>query len=342
MTKLELLNVFLNERLTAVAEDVFKAIRSTVEEYQDEILRFREENERLKRLLDVAVQRMVLHSAQTCEDKRTAGPPRPVDPTPGPAPWRAIKEEREEEERPIGVHQHDTRTSISIFSGDSDDQMERPHVSGGDLSPIQPLYDAVSDFLPTHDLNEVKSEHFREESRDHQALDGLAAFSNFQLMQSDSGVDPSHSGVRTHGGPNVSSDKERDGGGAGPPGGGANGGLSSLRPLRPPRPPRASYQSQNLQKVHVCRECGKGFSFACQLGVHMRWHTKEKPYGCTVCRKSFTTVGMLRRHHRIHTGEKPFRCHVCGKCFNQSAHLNTHFRLHAGESARWARTVPHS
>ena len=60
MTKLELLNVFLNDRLTAAAEDIFKAIRTTVAEYQDEALRFKEENERLKRLLNVAVQRMLL------------------------------------------------------------------------------------------------------------------------------------------------------------------------------------------------------------------------------------------------------------------------------------------
>ena len=60
MTKLELLNVFLNDRLTAAAEDIFKAIKNTVAEYQDEILRFKEENERLKRLLNVAVQRILL------------------------------------------------------------------------------------------------------------------------------------------------------------------------------------------------------------------------------------------------------------------------------------------
>uniref|UniRef100_A0A3Q1HAD0 Zinc finger and BTB domain containing 40 n=1 Tax=Anabas testudineus TaxID=64144 RepID=A0A3Q1HAD0_ANATE len=95
--------------------------------------------------------------------------------------------------------------------------------------------------------------------------------------------------------------------------------------LKPPAP-RSSHPSQSIQRWHNCKECGKGFSFACQLEVHMRWHTKEKPYSCAVCRKSFTTVSMLKRHHRIHTGEKPFRCHVCGKCFNQSAHLNTHFR----------------
>lgn len=116
--------------------------------------------------------------------------------------------------------------------------------------------------------------------------------------------------------------------------------LKNVRSLKAPTS-RSSHPGQSIQRWHSCKECGKGFSFACQLEVHMRWHTKEKPYSCAVCRKSFTTVSMLKRHHRIHTGEKPFRCHVCGKCFNQSAHLNTHFRLHTRERAGWSR-APHS
>lgn len=114
--------------------------------------------------------------------------------------------------------------------------------------------------------------------------------------------------------------------------------MKNARTLKPVLP-QPSPSSPGIQRWHSCKECGKGFSFACQLEVHMRWHTKEKPYSCTVCRKSFTTVSMLKRHHRIHTGEKPFRCHVCGKCFNQSAHLNTHFRLHTRERASWSRTT---
>jgi len=254
---------------------------------------------------------------------------------------RQIKEE--EEQSPIRIDEHHTRTSLSIISGENNDQTERPHVGHpDDLSPVQPLPDGLCDFSPTNVLNDIKTEHIVEENGHYQAGDSLTAAhpasSNFQVGES------AHGGIRIHNGPNFSADKERDPRATGQPGDNPSGGVSALRlkGVRPLRPPRGSYQSQNLQKLHACRECGKCFSFACQLEVHTRWHTKEKPYGCTVCRKSFTTVSMLRRHHRIHTGEKPFRCHVCGKCFNQSAHLNTHFRLHTGESARWARMVPHS
>lgn len=64
MTKLELLNAFLNDRLTAAAEEIFRAVKDTVAEYQSEILRSKEENERLRRLLDVAVQRLLLQPGE--------------------------------------------------------------------------------------------------------------------------------------------------------------------------------------------------------------------------------------------------------------------------------------
>lgn len=68
MTKLELLNVFVNDRLTAAAQDIFRAVKDTVAEYQAEyqaecqaeLLRSRQENQRLRQLLNAAVQRLLL------------------------------------------------------------------------------------------------------------------------------------------------------------------------------------------------------------------------------------------------------------------------------------------
>lgn len=257
MTKLELLNAFLNDRLTAAAQDIFRAVKDTVTEYQAEyqaecqaeLLRSREENQRLRQLLNAAVQRLLL---------------RP-DPQSGPSPlngelqsqdWSCVveevplvKEEPSEEER---------------------------FVCGSPSVPVQ-----------------VKSE------RD------VPAESRPQTPSvNNASASPTHS---------------------------AHSANSALPENPPSSRPLFSGPAHGLHKWHRCGECGKGFNFACQLEVHTRWHTKEKPYCCAVCRKSFTTVSMLKRHHRIHTGEKPFHCHVCGKSFNQSAHLNTHFRLHTRE-----------
>lgn len=68
----------------------------------------------------------------------------------------------------------------------------------------------------------------------------------------------------------------------------------------------------------TCKYCKKTFSFKYKLLMHMRVHTKEKPYKCDVCNLSFSLKGNLRRHKMIHTGEKPHICDTCGKGINNN------------------------
>ncbi|KAK6325447.1 hypothetical protein J4Q44_G00047890 [Coregonus suidteri] len=64
MSKLQLLNVFVTERLSAAAVEIFGAVEKTIAEYQEEISRSAEENERLRRLLDlVSKPEIKLHRA---------------------------------------------------------------------------------------------------------------------------------------------------------------------------------------------------------------------------------------------------------------------------------------
>ncbi|CAB1322616.1 unnamed protein product, partial [Coregonus sp. 'balchen'] len=53
MSKLQLLNVFLNEKLTAVPLELSVVIKKTIAEYQEEISRLKRANARLRRLLDL-------------------------------------------------------------------------------------------------------------------------------------------------------------------------------------------------------------------------------------------------------------------------------------------------
>ncbi|CAB1331513.1 unnamed protein product, partial [Coregonus sp. 'balchen'] len=48
MSKIQLLRVFLNERLTAAAEEIFGVVEKTIAEYQEEVVR-------LQRLLDIDI-----------------------------------------------------------------------------------------------------------------------------------------------------------------------------------------------------------------------------------------------------------------------------------------------
>ena len=85
-------------------------------------------------------------------------------------------------------------------------------------------------------------------------------------------------------------------------------------------------RTHTKEKPYECDVCEKRFRQSCHLQVHMRIHTNEKPYKCDVCEKRFTQSGTLHNHMRIHTNEKPYECHVCDKAFRQLGTLQKHMR----------------
>ncbi|XP_045549211.1 uncharacterized protein isoform X2 [Salmo salar] len=56
MSKIQLLRGFLNQRLTAAAEEIFEVVEQTIAEYQEECFRTKEENVRLQKLLDIVIK----------------------------------------------------------------------------------------------------------------------------------------------------------------------------------------------------------------------------------------------------------------------------------------------
>ena len=64
MSKIQLLNVFLRERLIAAAVEIFGVVENTIVEYQEEVSRSKEENKRLQNMLDLVMKPQIkLHRA---------------------------------------------------------------------------------------------------------------------------------------------------------------------------------------------------------------------------------------------------------------------------------------
>lgn len=54
------------------------------------------------------------------------------------------------------------------------------------------------------------------------------------------------------------------------------------------------------EKPYECTLCGKRFNAGTTLKVHYRIHTGEKPFKCKICEKAFTTCSNLKKHMALH------------------------------------------
>ncbi|PAA52534.1 hypothetical protein BOX15_Mlig023055g2 [Macrostomum lignano] len=68
--------------------------------------------------------------------------------------------------------------------------------------------------------------------------------------------------------------------------------LLPLSTQQPSRPPTAA---------NTCELCGKSCSCRSALEIHMRTHTKEKPFHCGQCGKGFSTKGNMKQHELTHS-----------------------------------------
>lgn len=107
--------------------------------------------------------------------------------------------------------------------------------------------------------------------------------------------------------------------------------VSQRRRMSYPKADRAQgglrYDGLGL-KSHKCPECQKVFRHRSVLMLHMRVHSKDKPYQCKVCGKCFRFSSYLQQHVIIHTGKKPYKCPDCGRDFAFLQNMKTHQKLH--------------
>lgn len=97
---------------------------------------------------------------------------------------------------------------------------------------------------------------------------------------------------------------------------------------------QSQQQQDTKRRPYTCprENCGKSFTQAANLRMHLQSHDGQKPFKCEHCHKSFSQSGNLKTHVRRHTGERPFVCTYegCEKKFAQQGNLRAHMLTHEG------------
>ncbi|XP_074468517.1 uncharacterized protein LOC141753817 [Sebastes fasciatus] len=335
MCKVQMLRALVKQRLTAAAEEICGLFERTIAEYEEELSRSKEENERQQKLLDAVFNpQLQLHRAEFPADvqqllvSQEEVPPeqqewssRLVQEDPEPP---HIKEEhevlwtRQEGEQLQWLEEADIKfpfTSVSVKSEEEEPQSSQLHerqteqmeteADGEDCGGPEPARNSDPDthLQPdtddkTGDCSETETDdsHDWKETREPQS--GLNYLKNDDVPLSD---------LR---------------------------GSTDEKPFNRSKSRKTSgiKTFHTEEKSFSCSFCNKSFSRCGNLQKHIRIHTGEKLFNCSVCGKAFVERGNLKVHMRTHTGEKPFSCSVCERSFAHSGNLQTHMRTHTEES----------
>ncbi|XP_045889739.1 zinc finger protein 37 homolog isoform X3 [Micropterus dolomieu] len=312
MSSVEFLREFVNERLTAAAEEIFGVFRKTVLEYEEVI-------DRQRRLLDIAwkpeiqlhrtelpqqhvcKEEEVLADQQLCVQERNSSLDQ-EDPEPP-----QIKEEQEElcssQEGEQLVLKQETDVFMWIPAYEESDHREpEPNRDHQLLSHSSHVAERQDQARGKHE-NSGSTRDAEPQTRHHENRSHSNNVHN--STRSEIHHNP-HTGER-------SVQCETCG-----------------KALKYKSRLQRHLRIHTKQKPHTCETCGKNFQSDSSLKVHIRTHTGEKPYCCETCGKRFRLRGHLTEHMRTHTGEKPYLCQICGKGFGKAYHLTRHKKLHTG------------
>ncbi|XP_055793271.1 gastrula zinc finger protein XlCGF57.1-like isoform X2 [Salvelinus fontinalis] len=337
MSKLQSFRVFLNERLTAAAVEIFGAVEETVSEY-------REENDRLRTLLRITPEiqlcridslqlslavseEEVLPEQQHCEQEwsPSLGQENPELPQ--------IKEEEEklgtsQEEEQLQGLEADIKFTPSCVKSECDQEdplqpFTSPQTQTVENRESDPKQVDLTPFVTVTHLKGLYIPCERPDNQNNASSHRSAVSSDPVGLDSSPPFDPS----------------------------------SSLNPnpsvvehcFKPSTTPRKTHHCRDCGEMfalkadlqrHVtlfkkrlseCRFCRKRYNSTCKLKAHVRLCHSGKPYTCPVCSKTFKLKGYLSKHMRIHTGEKQFKCGDCGKSFIHKWNLRSHPLTHTEE-----------
>ncbi|XP_061540197.1 zinc finger protein 236-like [Phycodurus eques] len=298
MRKVRNVRAMLKQILNVAAEEIFQVFERTIEEYEEELCRSKEENERRQRkLLDALLKpRVPLHTTDVQKTSLRGQEEDDDDDVPSqweePAEPPHIKEEVEDvwnggnEEQLRGVEETGVATLPSTEREDGGQLSERRHPqseenrSGG-----------------TSSSQRVKTEGGGQHG-DRSQAGSIAPLSNMDdAMECGSSVKQEEP-LRI---------KEED----------MNG--EQLQRLKKDADvPAFALTAEGQKKSHMKQ--------------HMKRHTDDKPFSCSVCAKQFRQKSHVGKHMRTHAAENHFACANCTNSYTSINDLISHWATHIEEN----------
>ncbi|XP_071058359.1 zinc finger protein 883-like [Pseudochaenichthys georgianus] len=294
----------VKQRLTAAAEDIFVLFERTIAEYEEELSRSKQENERHRKLLDAVLQpQLQIHRAdvQQLVVVKEEVPPEQQE-------WSSSLDQ-EDPEPPPHIKEEQEELWISQ-EGEQLQGLEEADITKFTFTPVPVKSEGDEEKPQSSQLHQRQTEHLETEA-DGEDCGGPEPARN---------SDPErHLQPETEENPGDSSEPDTEDSADW-----KETRESGSNSQRNKQDPVSDLRLSAGEKPFSCSVCKKYFSHRRSLKHHVRNHTGEKPYSCSFCKKYFTQSGDLNRHMRVHTGEKPYSCSDCNKRFTQSYLVKTH------------------
>ncbi|XP_045897663.1 gastrula zinc finger protein XlCGF26.1-like isoform X1 [Micropterus dolomieu] len=339
MSKVQTLRAFVQQRLSAAAEEIFELFERTIAEYEEELCGQR-------KLLDAVFKPEVrLHRAdvQLLLVSKEEVPPEQLESSPSVDQEDPPERPHIKEERSPSLDQEDPPERPHIKEGwspslDQEDPPEPPHIKeerGPSLDQEDPPErpHIKEGWSPSLDQEDPPEPPYIKEEKEGDQLRGLenADITKFLFtpvpVKSEEDNEETPQSSQLHQRLTEQMKRNPDGEDCGPE---PDRNSDPERHLQPATDDKTSHSSEtddscDWEETRKPQSGSKPLQSGC--------NTDEKPFGCSECGKQFNHNSTLRRHMRFHTVEKPIRS-FSSKRFIQRVSLTHHMTLRKGEKHR--------